>query len=146
MKQKMMMAVVAIGLVGSQLTGWGAEDPKVKTEADIKAISTQLTSDDPQKVQEAIKAIQQSMTKDPRTGVQTLATRWNMPLPPGTGHYQICQVTDPVAGTFTILDDATTTTYLLENQTVGTTLQLKVRGTNDGGDGKFSPTVPVTVT
>ena len=80
MKQKMMMAVLAIGLMGSQLTGWAAEDPKVKAEADIKAICTQLTSDDPQKVQEAIKAIQQSMTKDPRTGVQTLATRWNMPL------------------------------------------------------------------
>ena len=62
-----------------------------------------------------------------------------------TGHYQICQVTDPVAGTFEILDDATATTYLLENQTVGAPLQLKVRGTNDGGDGKFSPTVQVTV-
>jgi len=63
-----------------------------------------------------------------------------------TAHYQICQVTDPAAGTFEILDDATGTTYLLENQTVGATLALKVRGTNDGGDGKFSPTVQVTVT
>ena len=63
-----------------------------------------------------------------------------------TAHYQICQVTDPVAGTFTILDDATATSYLLEDQTVGATLSLKVRGTNDGGDGKFSPTVQVTVT
>ena len=36
--------------------------------------------------------------------------------------------------------------YLLNNQTVGATLALKVRGTNDGGDGKFSPTVQVTVT
>ena len=30
MKYKMMMAVVALGLIGSQLTGWSAEDPKVK--------------------------------------------------------------------------------------------------------------------
>ena len=80
MKQKMMMAVMAVGLIGSQHIGWAAEDPKVKAEADIKAICTQLTSDDPQKVQEAIKAIQQSMTKDPRTGIQTLTTRWSMPL------------------------------------------------------------------
>ena len=63
-----------------------------------------------------------------------------------SAHFQICQVTDPVAGTFTILDDATATTYLLEDQTVGATLALKVRGTNDGGDGKFSPTVQVVVT
>ena len=61
-------------------------------------------------------------------------------------HFQICQVTDPVAGTFEILDDATGITYLLENQTVGATLSLQVRGTNDGGDGKFSPTVQVVVT
>ena len=80
MKQKMMMAVVAIGLIGSQLTGWAAEDPKIKAEAEIKAISTQLTSDDPQKVQEAIKAIQQSITKDPTQSILTLAGRWSMPL------------------------------------------------------------------
>ena len=63
-----------------------------------------------------------------------------------SAHFQICQITDPAAGTFEILDDATATTYLLENQTVGATLALKVRGTNDGGDGKFSPTAQITVT
>ena len=79
-KAMMMMMVLAVGLIGSQLTGWAAEDPKIKMDADIKAISTQLTSDDPLIVQGAIKAIQQLIAKDPKTGLQTLTTRWNMPL------------------------------------------------------------------
>ena len=45
MKQKMMMAVVAIGLIGSQLTSLSAEDPKMAAkEAKLKAVSGQLAS------------------------------------------------------------------------------------------------------
>ena len=79
-RQVMRMTVLAVGLIGSQLTGRAADDTKAKTEADIKAISSQLTSDDPQKVQDAIKGIQQSITKDPKNGIPTLVARWNMPL------------------------------------------------------------------
>lgn len=63
-----------------------------------------------------------------------------------TGHYQICQVTDLVTGAYEILADATATTHLLENQTVGATLTLKVRGVNETGAGKFSPNAEIVVT
>jgi len=63
-----------------------------------------------------------------------------------TAHYQICQVTDPATGATVILADSTATTFLLENQPVGTTIRLQVRGVNDTGTGKFSPAVDIAVT
>ena len=63
-----------------------------------------------------------------------------------TAHYQICQITDPATGAYVILADSTVTTCLLENQPVGTTIRLQVRGVNDTGTGKFSPAIDIAVT
>jgi len=133
MKRKvMMMAVLAVGLIGSQLTGWAAEDPKVKAEADIKAINTQLTSDDPQKVQEAIKAIQQSITKDPTQSILTLAGRWNMPLFFAKRYDDIASLTL----TSMVLVESPSSGFSVNKPTLETLAQMRIRALILAGRGK----------
>ena len=87
-KQVMIVAMMAVVLIGSQAPGWAADDAKAKTEAeakarvdaDIKAVSAQLMSGDPQKVPEAIVVIQRLIAKDPKVFISALTTRWNTPL------------------------------------------------------------------
>lgn len=71
--------------------------------------------------------------------------RFEFAWPARATRVQIWQVTDPVTGAATLVDRAEQAPFLLEGQPVGA-LSFKVRGANEGGEGKFSPTVPVTVT
>jgi hypothetical protein len=59
--------------------------------------------------------------------------------------YQIWRVTDTVTGTAELVDRTADTVYLLEAQTPGAALALKVRAVNETGEGHFSPLATVTV-
>ena len=79
-RQALTIVVMAFCLINNQTTCRAADDVKAQTEATIKTVSAQLMSGEPQKVQEAIGAIQQLITKDPKAGITALTTRWNTPL------------------------------------------------------------------
>ena len=80
MKQKMMMIVVAVGLISSQVNGWAAEDPKVAAkEAKLKAVSGQLASGDAQQIDAALKTINEAFVEEPRRAPELLE-KWSAAL------------------------------------------------------------------